>query len=199
MGVVRNDICTCGSCIKYKKCCMNNKVVTLDGDSDKELNQLQEPLLYFFEKTSHDEAIEIVVDSLENSTYSEEEEQFLTLILLMGVIFREPLTSLSNSTLAEAFVQDKVRENKLRPSVLTQLKKWQNVQPSFTKLLTKKSDLHIEVEDLFTKEVKQVKLDEPQSQLEKGSILFGFLLPYGGYYRSEERRVGKECRCLWVG
>src|SRR5699024_6883686 len=141
--------------------------------------------------------------------------------LLMGGIFREPLTSLSNSTLAEAFVQVKVRENKLRPSVLTQLKKWQNVQPSFTKLLTKKSDLHIEVEDLFAKEVKQVKLDEPQSQLEKGSMLFGFLLPYGGYYRfffhhldlnaeeaayfaediflarSEERRVGKEYRCRW--
>jgi len=183
MRVGRNDLCPCGSGKKYKKCCMNNKVVSLDGAIDKELNQLQEPLLYFFEKTSHDEAIEIVADSLENSTYSEDEEQFLTLILLMGVIFREPLTSLSNSTLAEAFVQEKVRENKLRPSVLTQLKKWQNVQPSFTKLLTKKSDLHIEVEDLFTKEVKQVKLDEPQSQLEKGSILFGFLLPYGGYYR----------------
>src|SRR5690625_6954931 len=36
---------------------------------------------------------------------------------------------------------------------------------------------------LVTKEVKQVKLDEPDSKLEKGSMLFGFLLPYGGYYR----------------
>src|SRR5699024_7444910 len=70
---------------------MNNKVVSLEGTIDKESNQLQEPLLYFFEKTSHDEAIERVADSLENETYSEEEEQFLTLILLMGVIFREPL------------------------------------------------------------------------------------------------------------
>src|SRR5699024_11996815 len=108
--------------------------------------------------TSHYETIEIVTELIENSTYYENEDQFLTLILLMGVIYREPLTSLSNSTLAEAFVQEKVRENKLRPSVLTQLKKWQNVQPSFTKLLTKKSDLHIEVEELFAKEVKQVKL-----------------------------------------
>src|SRR5690625_5989566 len=74
MGVGRNDLCPCGSGKKYKKCCMNNKVVSLDGVIDKELNQLQEPLLYFFEKTSHDEAIEIVADSLENSTYSEDEE-----------------------------------------------------------------------------------------------------------------------------
>lgn len=183
MRVGRNEPCPCGSGKKYKKCCINNKVVSLEGAIDKELNQLQEPLLYFFKKTSHDEAIEIVADSLVDSMYDEEEEQLLTLILLLGVIFREPLTSLSGRTLAEAFVQEKVREDKLRPSVLTQLKKWADVQPSFTTIIKQTDDFHIEVEDLFTKEVKQVKLDEPNPQLDKGSMLFGFLLPYGGYFR----------------
>src|SRR5690625_7324717 len=36
---------------------------------------------------------------------------------------------------------------------------------------------------LLTKEVKQLKIDEMDSRLVKVSMLFGFLLPYGGYYR----------------
>lgn len=182
MRVGRNDLCPCGSRKKYKKCCMN-KVVSLKGAIDEELNQLQQELLYSFEKTGSDETMERLAGQLADFECPEEQEEFVSTVLLMGIIFQEPLTGLSKRTLAEAFIQGKIQENKLRPSVLTQLKKWQDVQPSFAIITNQHDDLSFEVEDLFTKEVKQVKLDDAEEELEAGAMLFGFMLPYGGYHR----------------
>jgi uncharacterized protein len=179
MSISRNDLCICGSGEKYKKCCMNNNVVSLDNIRDVELNRLQLELLDFA-TYQHEELIDDLVDEILNDEYlDDDEEEILVVYLIMWVIFTIKYDG--KQTMIEQFIDLKKKGNKLRSSTMKKLESWANTAPSYSIVTKIIDDLHLEIEDVFSSERKTVKLLEKDEELEVGGSLLGLLLPYGKY------------------
>jgi hypothetical protein len=170
----------CGSGKKYKKCCMKNNVVSLDSIRNTELNQLQFELMDFA-TSKHDEFFADLVDELIGDQYfAEDEEEVLQLYIAMWAIFTIPYEE--EKTIIEDFVDYKKKENKLRASTLKQLETWAQTVPSYSIVTQVSDDLNLEIEDVFTREKKHVKLLDLEETVEVGGSLLGFLLPYGNHF-----------------
>lgn len=178
MIIGRNDDCPCGSGKKYKKCCLN-KVVSMDEIIGKELNHLQEQLYGYFEQKDAEMFYTILDRYFPEDEITEEEGILLTTLLILWATLEKPFM---NKTLVEQFIEEKRRGKQLRPAVLTQLEKWSNIHPSFSKIMNMTDGNWMEVEDVATKEIKRVKVFDNAPELEVGMFLLGFLLPYGSYY-----------------
>lgn len=179
MDISRNDPCPCGSGKKYKKCCMNDTVVSLHSIRDRELTELQDELLTYA-LTQHEE---LMADSYEEFIQEidldEDEEELVLFLFTTWSLFS--IIDDTNQTIVEQFINKKKKENKLRASTLEQLEKWIGTTASFTVVTKIMENLQIEVEDIFTEEKKIVKLQEEDPDIQEGVGLVGFLLPYGSY------------------
>ncbi|WP_404329000.1 YecA family protein [Mesobacillus maritimus] len=178
MNIGRNDDCPCGSGKKYKKCCLN-KVVSMDEIIGKELNQLQEQLYEYFEQKDAETFYSILDNYFPEDEITEEEGILLTTLLILWATLEKPFM---NKTLVQQFIEDKRRGKQLRPAVIAQLEKWDQIPPSFSKITKMTDGNWMEVEDVATKEIKRVKVFDNAPKLEVGMSLLGFLLPYGSYY-----------------
>ncbi|CAM3843567.1 YecA family protein [Mesobacillus zeae] len=179
MNIGRNDQCPCGSGKKYKKCCMN-KVVSLNTVIGPELDQLQEQLFDYIGKNDPDTIYQKLADKTTLSQIENTEvERFVSFLLVIWFTFHQPH---STSTLAEQFIEEKRKSNKVRPSTMVQLEKWKDTPPSFVTITKIIDHEWIEVEDFATKEIKKVRVLFEESEMKEGLMLFGFLLPYGNYY-----------------
>ncbi|MDC3414526.1 SEC-C metal-binding domain-containing protein [Terrihalobacillus insolitus] len=181
MSVGRNDPCPCGSGKKYKKCCMSN-VVSLENVIGNELDQLQQQLFFSSEARSEIGIDNKIEELIGDSAVEKEEEEILSVVLLFWIIFQESFESIANQTLVEEFVHENKQKGNVRPSTLKQLEKWIGTSPSLSIVTSIEDDNWLEVEDFFTREPKRVKMREMDQELEIGSMLLGFLLPYGSYY-----------------
>ncbi|HZH58891.1 MAG TPA: SEC-C domain-containing protein [Metabacillus sp.] len=179
MDISRNDPCPCGSGKKYKKCCMNDTVVSLHSIRDRELTELQGELLTYA-LTQHEELLANSYDDFIQEIDLDEDEEELVLFLLTTWSLFSILDD-TDQTIVEQFINKKKKENKLRASTLEQLEKWIGTTASFTIVTKVMEGLHIEVEDIFTEEKKIVKLQEANPNIQEGVGLVGFLLPYGSY------------------
>lgn len=179
MDISRNDPCPCGSGKKYKKCCMNDTVVSLHSIRDRELTELQGELLTYA-LTQHEELLANSYDDFIQEIDLDEDEEELVLFLLTTWSLFSILDD-TDQTIVEQFINKKKKEKKLRASTLEQLEKWIGTTASFTIVTKVMEGLHIEVEDIFTEEKKIVKLQEANPNIQEGVGLVGFLLPYGSY------------------
>lgn len=177
MSINRNDPCICGSGKKYKKCCMNNNVVSLNHIRDGELNRLQFELLAFANNMHESLLTDVLDDFLDDEDLLEDEEELLTFFLTVWSIFS--IRSDHGQSIFSQFIEEKKKEKTLRSSTLNQLEAWDQTTASLSIITDIIDDLHLVVEDIFTNEKKQVKLTEKNDNLEVGGSLLGFLLPYG--------------------
>lgn len=65
---------------------------------------------------------------------------------------------------------------------MTQLEKWAGAVPTFSVVEHVTDDERYTVKDLFTEEVKDVRVDEGTHSFKSGAMLLGYLLPFGDYY-----------------
>ncbi|MDL4843097.1 SEC-C metal-binding domain-containing protein [Aquibacillus rhizosphaerae] len=180
MSIGRNDPCPCGSGKKHKKCCMNN-IVSLDSVITSELDQLQQELFFYAEHNYEVELSEIISDLLgETDIRDKDGEEELTFVLfLMWVIFQ---VEIDDSTIVNDFIKEKENKKSVRPSVFKHLEHWKGTPPTFSVIRDVLSKSSIEVEDLFTKEVKKVHHFGEHLELEKNGLLLGFMVPYGEFH-----------------
>ncbi|WP_071458671.1 SEC-C metal-binding domain-containing protein [Bacillus massilinigeriensis] len=178
MNIGRNEECYCGSGKKYKKCCMKKKD-SLDSIMFSELEQLQVQLFNYIGKNNPDRIISMLAEELPLDTTDSQLKQNVTFLLAIWFIFHKPYET---KTLAEKFIEEKRNDGSIRPSVLEQLEKWSSTVPSFSEVTNVIDTEWIEVEDIETKEKKKVRMPFMNYEMEKGIILFGFLLPYGNSY-----------------
>lgn len=151
----------------------------MDEIIGKELNHLQEQLYGYFEQKDAEMFYSILDHYFPEDEISEEEGILLTTLLILWATLEKPFMKI---TLVQQFIEDKRRGKQLRPAVMTQLEKWSNIPPSFSKIINMTDGNWMEVEDVATKEIKRVKVFDNAPELEVGMSLLGFLLPYGSYY-----------------
>lgn len=177
MNIGRNDPCHCGSGKKYKKCCMK-KVTSLDAIREEELRRMQAEL-FQFAVFNMDPELEDILDELTMDEETEAEELLDALLTVWGIFsYRDD----AGITLIESFIEQKRKES-VRPSVISQLEKWVHAAPSISFVRNKEDGGWYTVEDLFTEEVKRVKMDEDSEvDFEDGALLIGYLVQFGQYY-----------------
>ncbi|WP_191560030.1 tetratricopeptide repeat protein [Metabacillus idriensis] len=177
MDIGRNDPCHCGSGKKYKKCCMK-KVTSLDAIREEELRRIQAELFQFADFHMSPE-LESVFDKYVGDVESEEEEMLDALINIWSVFsFKDK----QRKAMIELFIEQKRKES-ARPSLIAQLETWVDTAPSISIISEKEQDGLYVVEDVFSKDVKKVKMDaEIENDYEEGAILIGYLLPFGQYF-----------------
>ncbi|MFD1708889.1 SEC-C metal-binding domain-containing protein [Siminovitchia sediminis] len=179
MNVERNHPCPCGSGKKYKRCCMNNNIISFGQMINRELNVLREELMHDFD-SNHPERFFKTLDrmtfTLHLDDLPEEDHKLASVFLIMWMIFHEDFGS---KAAAEWFIEKKRGE--VRPAAFSLLKKWAGTPPSLSRVVRLIDAEWLEVEDYFTGQKKKVKLDEEWPELEEGNYLLGFLLPYSSF------------------
>ncbi|MGX1191885.1 SEC-C metal-binding domain-containing protein [Metabacillus sp. SLBN-84] len=175
MDIGRNDACHCGSGKKYKKCCMN-KVTSIEAIRHADLEKMQGELMQFASSVYSREMDKAVREKMSKFNIGEDQQIYGS--LLVWAVFS---VNVGSGTVLEAFIEKKRHEN-VRPVTMTQLEKWAGAVPTFSVVEHVTDDERYTVKDLFTEEVKDVRVDEGTHSFKSGAMLLGYLLPFGDYY-----------------
>ncbi|MEM5016228.1 SEC-C metal-binding domain-containing protein [Metabacillus indicus] len=175
MDIGRNDACHCGSGKKYKKCCMN-KVTSIEAIRHADLEKMQGELMQFASSVYSREMDKAVREKMRKFNIGEDQQIYGS--LLVWAVFS---VKVGNGTILEAFIEKKRHEN-VRPVTMAQLEKWAGAVPTFSVIEHVTDDESYTVKDLFTEEVKDVRVDEGTHSFKSGAMLLGYLLPFGDYY-----------------
>lgn len=173
----RNDLCTCGSGKKYKKCCGRSTVVSIDQVVENELNDVQHDLfqyaLHMYEEFFDDvlEQYVDVFDELPDDVYD-----LFSFFSRVWVICSIPV---GEKTILEEYV-DMYGPKYSRPRTRDLLQSWKEARPSaYTVMKVDERRNYMLVQDIFTGDQHQVRIYETETEVEAGYFVFGTLLPAG--------------------
>lgn len=178
--VGRNDLCSCGSGKKYKKCCGKNQdVVFINEIITQEAIQLQQELFHYALTQYEEELGDFIAQRIHHLPIDDEWEETFMLYVTQWAIFCEPLVN--GKTIVEHYIQTRASQIK-RSSVRSLLRSWSDEVPSFARIIEKETLDLIVVEDIFTHERKRITLSFTDIQLEIGSLIIALLVPVGSTY-----------------
>ncbi|KIO69175.1 hypothetical protein B4064_1389 [Caldibacillus thermoamylovorans] len=170
----RNDLCPCGSGKKYKNCCGKSNVITMESLIEKELTNVQVDLLKFALENYEEEVNDFIADWLEELDIPEEAlEMFYFFTLVWAITDFE----IYGKTILEHFI-DKKGSKWNRPRIRNILPTWSQAKPSVAIIEEQDENQLLTLEDIFTNEIKKVKVLEDHP-VETGGIVVGILLPAG--------------------
>lgn len=168
----RNDLCPCGSGKKYKNCCGKSNVITMESLIEKELMNVQVDLLKFALENYEEEVNEFIADWIEDLDIPEEAlEMFYFFTLVWAITNFE----IYGKTILEHFI-DKKGSKWNRPRIRNILPTWSQAKPSVAIIEEQDENQLLTLEDIFTNEIKKVKVLEDHP-VETGGIVVGILLP----------------------
>ncbi|WP_269920332.1 tetratricopeptide repeat protein [Caldifermentibacillus hisashii] len=168
----RNDLCPCGSGKKYKNCCGKSNVITMESLIEKELMNVQVDLLKFALENYEEEVNEFIADWIEDLDIPEEAlEMFYFFTLVWAITDFE----IYGKTILEHFI-DKKGSKWNRPRIRNILPTWSQAKPSVAIIEEQDENQLLTLEDIFTNEIKKVKVLEDHP-VETGGIVVGILLP----------------------
>ncbi|MEN0650551.1 tetratricopeptide repeat protein [Caldifermentibacillus hisashii] len=170
----RNDLCPCGSGKKYKNCCGKSNVITMESLIEKELTNVQVDLLKFALENYEEEVNEFIADWIEEFDIPEEALEMFYLFTLVWAITD---FEIYGKTILEHFI-DKKGSKWNRPRVKDILQSWKLAKPSVAIIEEQDENQLLTLEDIFTNEIKKVKVLEDHP-VETGGIVVGILLPAG--------------------
>lgn len=191
----RNDSCSCGSGLKYKKCCgMKEAEERVGNRLFRELEaSLIEQLLAFadqaFGRTAVDQALRLFLDTDEAAEYDEEDPLnpfFLPWFVFNWVIEdgddRPSPEAPLNTTVAEAFLE--ANRAKLPPESIELLKAANRRPLSFFEIQDIVPGKRMKLFDLLQAKTVQVEEDQASTSLRKGEIIIAStVLPVDGKTR----------------
>lgn len=170
----RNDLCPCGSGKKYKNCCGKNNVITMESLIEKELTNVQVDLLNFALENYEEELNDFVGDWIEDLDIPEEALEMFTFFTVVWAI---TYFEIYGKTILEHFI-DKKGSKWNRPKIKSILPTWSQAKPSVAIIKEQDENQLLTLEDIFTNEIKKVKVLEDHP-VETGGIVVGILLPTG--------------------
>src|SRR5699024_8210117 len=174
----RNDPCSCGSGLKYKKCCGKNNVISFNPlQLNQELIQLHDNLLYFtftnYEKAINDITYHHIIKYL-NKDNDDNYNSYASLIL-PWILLNKPVSQ--NQTVFELFLKQQLNQVKSE-KVKNILSSWGNAPSSVFKINSIDS-LHerkVMIEDMTTNKVYRVIYEEVREE-SIGDFILGTIIP----------------------
>ncbi len=168
----RNDVCTCGSGKKYKKCCGKN-VISMDLILESELNEIQADMYGSIVEKYRSE-----INTYMNNYYKEfpVPKEVLDVFNFFASTWFITSVPINGETLLEAYI-DENKDTFKRPRVKDVLDSWKIAKPSVFKTTLNKVLGYTIFEDIFTKEKHQVKVFRQMENEAEIGIALGTILP----------------------
>lgn len=164
----RNDPCPCGSGKKYKKCCANKDVVTIDVVIDEEMERILQTFYELYPKKNDYEAYHAIVSKWNEALGDKLDIELVEAIAIDYFFFQERLDIWTD------YLQ-KVLKDTIRPALKERLEKWAN--PSLLIGQIKQvSNQYITVENGYTKELVELRR-EGNRPIPENVHVFCFTLP----------------------
>ncbi|WEG13446.1 SEC-C metal-binding domain-containing protein [Pullulanibacillus sp. KACC 23026] len=180
----RNDPCSCGSGKKYKNCCGNNQVVSLERILHQEIMDLQVELMDFALKNYEEDIFlsiketEIPFQKLETEL-GQDLHVFLYMILANWIVLEVAVEE--EQRIIDLFIQRKLRQIK-RERLKAILLSWREGFSFVGRLVSKEpSDLFL-LKNIMDQQEVRVQVLEPEryKNTELNSLIMGNLLPMSG-------------------
>ncbi|MEH7386019.1 SEC-C metal-binding domain-containing protein [Bacillus sp. JJ1521] len=173
----RNDLCTCGSGKKYKKCCGWSTVVSIDQVVENELNDIQHDLFqYAFHM--YEEFLDDVLDEY-SDIFDELPDDVYDLFSFFSRVWVISSIPADEKTILEEYV-DIYGPKCSRPRTRDLLQTWKEVRPSaYTVTEVDERRTYMTVRDIFTENEHRVRIYLTETGVEAGYFVFGTLLPAG--------------------
>jgi uncharacterized protein YecA (UPF0149 family) len=169
--VNRNDLCSCGSGKKYKKCCLTNKIVQLSDLISTEIVE-QQDLLLNYAVSRYEDAIR---GNLEEFPLEETPEEVQTVFYHFAIL-QEIFLSNRKPSIVEEFIKTQGSRIK-RPRIKEIVESWNAGFPSFVRIEKKHSDTQYEVVEMFSNRKFSIKLLQ-ERPFKEHELLFGFIVPF---------------------
>ncbi|MCC3356159.1 YecA family protein [Bacillus sp. REN16] len=173
----RNNLCTCGSGKKYKKCCGRSAVVSIDQVVENELNDIQHDL-FQYALHLYDEFFDDVLDEYAD-IFDELPEDVYELFSFFSRVWVISSIPADDKTILEEYV-DIYGPKCSRPRTRDLLQKWKAARPSaYTVTEVDEQRTYMTVRNIFTEIEHRVRIYETETGVEAGYFVFGTLLPAG--------------------
>ncbi|MDF0725811.1 tetratricopeptide repeat protein [Cytobacillus sp. S13-E01] len=174
LKVGRNDLCTCGSGEKYKKCCGKKTVVSMELLIEKELHDIQLDIIHFSMKNYQED-----MDDYLEQCYEEFDipDDAIEMFRFFGYTWFITSVKLDGKTIMEEYI-DRHLHKFNRPRIKDIVRLWGSARPSVS-TVKHQDNQYITIQDLFTKEVKKVKSFDEEHTVEAGGLILGTSLPSG--------------------
>jgi len=166
----RNEPCLCGSGKKYKKCCGSPQALE-QSKKEKALEQAQMDLMrwtFTEHKTEIDAHLKPYYEKLDLTIETKQMFQLFASTWYATCALRE------GRTLAQAFIE-KNEQTLQEKGIFEPVKDWVEAVPSVFRV-TKWDDAYVLTEDIFTGELKRVKINDARAAKDEG-IALGTILP----------------------
>lgn len=174
--IKQNHLCKCGSGKKYKNCCGQNQVVSLEHRIETELNEIQFNILRFATKNYHDDINEYLEEYFKEFDIPDEAMELFHFFATTWFITS---VELEGKTIMEEYI-DRFLHTYHRKRIKDILTTWKKVRPSIYTIIEQDEYETIIVQNLFTNEVTKVKVFDEEHRVDPGGMILGTILPVGG-------------------
>lgn len=175
MTIGRNELCTCGSGKKYKKCCGKNDIVSINQLLENELNEIQTDVFQF----SVDMYTDVIEEYLQQyaDSFDDLPDDAFDLFDFFARVWVVTSVKFEGKTILQQYI-DTFSKKYSRPRTREILQSWKKARPS-AYTITQIENSYITVQDIFTKVEQRVRIYETETEIDVGYFLFGTLLPAG--------------------
>ncbi|MFT4416287.1 SEC-C metal-binding domain-containing protein [Fredinandcohnia humi] len=175
MVVGRNELCTCGSGKKYKKCCGKNVVLSIEQVIEVELHEIQNEIF----KYAVDMYTDVIDEYLEqySDTFEDLPEEAYDLFDFFARVWVVTSVEMDGKTILEEYI-DRYSHRYSRQRIKDILQTWKSARPS-AYIVKSVDDMYSTVQDIFTKKEQRVRVFETETELDEGYFILGTLLPAG--------------------
>ena len=174
--VNRNHPCPCGSGKKYKKCCLNNQVPSLNL-SPKDQQAFNELLPKVFDYSKKfDEKLQPIYQRYTASfhTINEKDAKAFSQIIFHWLLYNAPLIEKSEETILTRFIEE--NRNSYSSSFQPLLDRWKSLTPSLF-LVSKDETTTVSLKDSLEATSIIPEKTSALGDLSDGDLLLGFTYP----------------------
>jgi uncharacterized protein YecA (UPF0149 family) len=169
----RNDLCTCGSGKKYKKCCGKSNVLSMELLIEKELHEMQLDIFHYAMKNYEEE-----IEGYLEEWYEDIPDEAMEMFHFFASTWFITSVDVDGKTILDEYI-DRHIQKYTRPRIKDILRKWRNATPSVSIIQHQDENQYITVQDIFTNEVQKVKELGEEHIVEAGGLVLGTILPVG--------------------
>ncbi|WP_338469638.1 SEC-C metal-binding domain-containing protein [Niallia sp. XMNu-256] len=176
--VGRNDLCPCGSGKKYKKCCGESNVISIESLLDKELRDLQVDIIDFAVNTYEEEMNNFLAQRLSELFIPEEA---LEMFHFFTVSWYITSIEIEGKTILEQYI-DKNSYKWTRRRIKDILLSWKKTKPIIAIVQDQNESKLLTLEDIFTNDIYKVKVLDDDHPVETDGIVIGTILPVNEFF-----------------
>ncbi|MGP7818041.1 hypothetical protein [Niallia sp. 01092] len=174
VGKVQDGLCSCGSEKKWINCCGKKHILSLNHKIENELNNIQIDIFEYAINQYASEIDDYLEKCYKHLTVTPEIKDLLHFFTTTWLI---SCVELQGKTIMVEYIEsfsDSIKGKRIK----SLLQGWKQAQSAIC-IIQSYQDDYVTVQDIFTKQIYQIKLFDEEATIQLGGIVLGTILPAG--------------------